>query len=180
MRVSAVAVQHRANTDQLLTHQITDLRRHLRSKVACEEDAQDIAQEACLKMLQVISKTNDIRNPKAYLYRIAHHLLYHHYTNRTRRCEAANIDIDSLRSTDDDVETLTIDAIRRQQINSAMRELPPKCQTVLLLRWREGLRVAEIAKQMCLSQGMVKKYLATGIGHFRKRLNPYIVADHAA
>ena len=166
-------------TDAWLAAQLDELRGRLRARLPSNEDAQDIAQEACLKMLQVSTKMNDIHNPKAYLYRIAHHLLYHHYTNLTRRCEATNIDIDNLLSTDDDVETLIIDATRRQQINSAMRELPPKCQTALLLRWREGLRVAEIAKQMCLSQGMVKKYLAAGIGHFRKRLNRCIVTDQA-
>lgn len=73
-----------------------------------------------------------------------------------------------------------MDALRRQQVNHAMQELPPKCQQALCLRWQEGLRVAEIAEQMSLSQGMVKKYLATGIGYFRKRLNRHIVADQAA
>ena len=52
----------------------------------------------------------------------------------------------------------------------ALRELSPKCQRALLLRWREGLKVAEIAEIMQLSRGMVKKYLAQGLVHFRKRL----------
>ena len=107
------------DTDQLLTHQMTDLYRHLLGKLACEEDAQDIAQETCLKMLQASRKTNNIRNPKAYLYRIAHQLLYHHYTAQTRRCESTNAEIDGLLSTDDDVETLTIGAATADQHGDA-------------------------------------------------------------
>ena len=177
--MSNVPAQLRADADRLLTRQMTGLHRHLRTKVACDEDARDIAQEDCLKMLQATRRATDIRHPKAYLYRIAHHLLYHNYTSHRRQHDNVDIDIDGLPSADDGIETLAIDAVRRQQINNAMRELPSKCQTALVLRWREGLRVAEIAEQMSLSQGMVKKYLAMGIGHFRKRLNRYVVADQA-
>ena len=40
-----------------------------------------------------------------------------------------------------------------------------------------GLRIAEIAERMQLSHGMVKKYLAQGLSHLRKRLDPDDVAN---
>ena len=178
--MSTVPAEPQTDTHQLLTHQVTRLHRYLRSKVSCEEDAHDIAQEACLKMLQTSHKTNDIRYPKAYLYRIAHHLLYHHYAGPNETPEVTVTDVDRLRSDDDGIEELTIDILRREQINASMRELSTKCQTALVLRWREGLRVAEIAEHMNLSQAMVKKYLATGIGHFRRRLRRFVAADRSA
>ena len=178
--MSTVQAEPQTDTHQLLTHQVTGLHRYLRSKVSCEEDARDIAQEACLKMLQASSKAKDIRYPKAYLYRIAHHLLYHHYASPNESSEAAVTDVDQLHSDDDGTEELTIDILRREQINKSMRELSAKCQTALVLRWREGLRVAEIAEHMNLSQAMVRKYLATGLAHFRKRLRRFVVADRSA
>ena len=120
--MSTAPTQLHIDADKLLTHQMTRLHRHLRGKVACDEDARDIAQEACLKMLQASRKTNDIRNSKAYLYRIAHYLLYHHYTTQTRRCEATDVDIDGLLSTGDDVETITIDA-RFTSLTQRMRSV---------------------------------------------------------
>lgn len=149
---------------------VTGLRHHLRTKLASEQDVEDIAQEACLKLLQASGKASDIRNPKAYLHQIARHLLYHHYVRLERLPEVADVHVDELLSADESVECLTMDSLRRQRINHAIRELPPKCQRALFLRWREGLRVAEVAEQMGLSRSMVKKYLATGLAHFRRRL----------
>ena len=65
-------------------------------------------------------------------------------------------------------------ALRADRVNRAWRELSPKCQQALLLRWRDGLRVKEICAEMGLSQGMVKKYLAQGLAHFRKRLSRFV------
>ena len=178
--MSTVQAELQADTHQLLTHQVSRLHRYRRSKVSCEEDARDIAQEACLKMLQASHQPGDIRYPKAYLYRIAQHLLYRHYAGPDEGPEVADTDIGQLHSADPDIEEQTIDIRRREQINESMRELSAKCQVALVLRWREGLRVAEIAEHMNLSQAMVKKYLATGIGHFRKRLRRFVAADRSA
>ena len=164
--------------DRFLIHHLDGLQQHLRAKLYCDEDAKDLAQEACLNMLQ-IRQPEAIQNPKAYLYRIANNLLYRHYNNRWRT-RLADVEIESIESAAPCVDDIAILNTRLQQIEHAIRELPPKCQQALRHRWRDGLQVAEIAEQMSLSQGMVKKYLATGIGHFRKRLSRYVVADQAA
>lgn len=68
------------------------------------------------------------------------------------------------------VDVQAADAFRREWINDAVAELSPKCREALYLRWRKGYRVDEIAQAMGLSRGMVKKYLARGLAHCRKRL----------
>lgn len=150
---------------------------YLRTRLANEEDASDIAQEACLKMLLAHQKDKAIHNPRAYLFQIARHLLYRHYSRRERQLAFSDIDIDLIQSSGNGIEDLTLNIIRRQQVNAVVSELSPKCQCVLVLRWREGLQVAEIATQMNLSRAMVKKYLANGLAHFRKRLTRCILAD---
>ena len=154
--------------------------RHLKGKLASIEEAEDLAQEACIRFLRAQRSDREIQHPKAYLYQIARHLLYHHYQVDSQQMVFAEIDSEELVCKGADLEVLTAEAIRRQQVNRAVGELAPKCQRVLLLRWREGLRVLEIAEEMGLSQGMVKKYLAQGLAHCRKRLSRYIVADQAA
>ena len=148
--------------------------RRLRGKVASREDAEDIAQEAYLKFLQAAERGLEIQNPKAYLMTIAHNLLYQHYVGRERSTVPSDIDVDALQAEDSDPESSTALAIRADRINRAWRELSPKCQQALYLRWHNGLRVKEIANEMGLSHGMVKKYLARGLVHFRKRLSRYV------
>jgi len=148
----------------------------LRTRLS-KHDAEDIAQEACVRLLREHGKDKEIRNPKAYLFQIAYHLLYQHYAANEHRPTFSDIDIQLIKSADESVEALTLDTIRRQQINRAVSELSAKCRKVLILRWRNGLRIAEIAKEMDLSRGMVKKYLAYGLAHCRKRLQRYVAVD---
>ena len=172
--------EHLAANPQKLRAQFTvvesvdALLRHLRGKLRSREDAEDIAQEAYVKFLQAAERGLEVRNPKAYLITIAQNLLYHHYTSRAHSIVASDIDVDTLYANVADLESSTAQALRADRVNRAWRELSPKCQQALLLRWREGLRVKEICAEMGLSQGMVKKYLAQGLAHFRKRLGRFV------
>lgn len=138
-------------------------------------DAEDIAQEACLKLLS-IPDLRHIRQPKAYLYRIAHNLASRHYRAQLVHIETG-FDVDVLPAAGPSSDELAGSEQQRRLIGRAMRELSPKCQTTLALRWWWGLRVAEIAEHMTLSPAMVKKYLAHGKTHFRKRLRHAALAD---
>ena len=171
--------EYTASSARLAAH-IDELRRRLRARLPCDEDAQDITQQAFLNLLQA-KRPEAIKNPKAYLFQIARNLLYHHHRRSSQRLSAtSDIDIDTLACSDDGLLALTTDTIRREQINRAVQELSPKCQQALRLRWCEDLRVTEIAERMDLSTAMVKKYLAQGLAHCRERLNPYVLADQAA
>ncbi len=171
---------HLAADPQTLRVQVTvgdsvdTLLRHLRGKLASREDAEDLAQEAYLKFLQAAERGLEVRNPAAYLMTIAHNLLYHHYTSRARAIPPGDVDVDTLHAEDADLESSTGQALRADRVNRAWRELSPKCRQVLLLRWRDDLRIKEICAEMGLSQGMVKKYLAQGLAHFRKRLGRFV------
>ena len=156
------------------------LTKHLRTKLASQQDAEDLAQEACIRLLQEIAKAREIDNPRAYLFRIAQHLLYQHHRQRMRQPSDVDTAVESLAAEGETVEELTLGIVRRQQVNRAVSELSPKCQQVLFLRWRQGLRVKEIAADMSLSSAMVKKYLATGLAHCRKRLQRYASDGMAA
>ena len=150
---------------------------HLKRKLASIEEAEDLAQEACLKLLQTSKNGSNIQNPRAYLYRIAHHLLYHHYKRQSKWHMAGDTDVDAVSTDDATLDDWTSYAQRAEYLNKALRELSPKCQRTMLLRWRDELRVADVADEMNLSRSMVKKYLAQGIDHFRQRLRRVSAAD---
>lgn len=65
-----------------------------RSRLASEHDAEDLAQEACLKFFIEWQRRDDIQNPRAYLLQIARNLLCVNYsrklTQRTDNNENVN------------------------------------------------------------------------------------------
>ena len=170
--MAAVSIQ--CGTDLVIGDYTENVRRHLRARLGCESDVENLAQEAYLKFLQAAERGLDIQNPKAYLMTIAHNLLYHHYKAQARSPLPGDVDVDTLHAEGADLEAAAARALRADRINRAWRELSPKCQLALHLRWRKGLPVKEIAVKMDLSTGMVKKYLAQGLTHFRKRLGRYV------
>ena len=136
-----------------------------------------MAQEAYLRMLRV-KRLDLIRHPEAYLYRIARNLVIE--LNAGSQFRDSGVDVDELQSGDPSPYDLAVLARRRELVAQAMAELSPKCQAALLLRWREDLTQAEIAKRMDLSRQMVQKYLATGIAHCRKRMRRIVELERAA
>ena len=160
---------------RLMAEHIDQLRHHLRSRLPNREDADDLAQEACLRMLQA-TRSHAIRHPKAYLYRITHNLLHNYYTVR-RISVDDSVALEDLVFQGPTLDELTCLHHRRRKIDRAMRELSQKCQLAIHLRWREGRSVDDIADHMHLSRGMVKKYLARSIVHFRKRLGQVAIGN---
>lgn len=146
------------------------LYRYLRRRLANEDDAQELAQEAFLRLLRV-ERGDLVANPQAYLYRIARNLIYEQ-SCKTLPPESW-ADDSELEALADPQET-TEEQAERTRMNERMEriltELPPRTQAIVLLFCREGLSQREIAEQVGLSKSMVQKCLAQGIAHCRKRL----------
>jgi RNA polymerase sigma-70 factor (ECF subfamily) len=166
------------DTERLYATYLATLRVHLGRRLANEHDIQDLAQEACLRLLKA-GDSQAIDNPKAYLCQIANNLLYQQYKLRMRGPETG-MELDNLPSQQVPVDEAVTIATRQELLEQAMQTLPRKCQTALVLRWRYGLRVQEIADHMDLSRGMVKKYLTNGLDHFKRRLRRFAIADSRA
>ena len=167
--------EEHATTAQLFADHRDRLQQYLRARLANEEDAAELAQEAYLRLLRV-KRADLIRHPQAYLFRIAHNLLHELYTGRRFDTEA-DVDLDLLQSADPSPHELAVLQARRQLIETAIQELSPKCRAALLLHWREGRTQAEIGECMKLSRQMVQKYLAQGLAHCQKRLRRFAKAD---
>lgn len=170
--------EERAAVAQLFADHRDRLQQYLRSRLANEDDAAELAQEAYLRMLRV-KRADLIRHPQAYLFRIAHNLLHELYTGRRPNTDV-DVELDLLESDDQSPHELAVLNSRQQLIEKAIQELPAKCQAALLLHWHQGLTQAEIGKRMQLSRQMVQKYLAQGLAHCQKRLRRYVEADRDA
>jgi RNA polymerase sigma factor (sigma-70 family) len=150
----------------------SDLVRFLARRLRSVADARDVAHEAYVRLLRV-KRQDLIRDPQAYLYRIAVNILYEFELKkkadamglaRCAECQAADPDLG--RYPDHDVEVLQA----RKRIEAVLAELSPKCRAVFILYRRDGLSYKEIGAQIGISTNMVKKYLARGLRHCREHL----------
>lgn len=170
----------REAANELFDECFETVRRSLKQKLACPHDAEDLAQEACLKLFIEWQRRDDIENPRAYLLQIARNLLYVHYSRKSTQLTDNGIDWDGLMADEPSLEDWANESLQLERIQRVWHELSPKCRQALRLRWKEGLKVAEIAEQMNLSTGMVKKYLARALALCRKRLSRAIEAERVA
>lgn len=148
-----------------------DLVRFIARRLRSVADARDLAHEAYVRLLRV-KRTDLIRDPQAYLYRIAANILYEFELKRKAdavglaRCtEYQAMEMEPGRP-DEDTETL----LARRRIEAVLGQLSPRCRAVFILCRRDGLSYKEIGVRIGISPNMVKKYLARGLRHCREHL----------
>ena len=68
-------------------------------------------------------------------------------------------------------EALPDDAIAdRMDVRAALKTLPPRQRTCVVMRFYDDMLVADIAQTLGLSDGAVKRYLSDGIHHLNAKL----------
>jgi len=146
-----------------------DLLRFLSRRVRAA-DAPDLAQEVYVRLLR-LGLDNVIRNPEAYLFRVASNLLHEFEMNR--RATVAGLQRWSGQQATEDQFTADIsqrDIVVGRQLREVLAELPEMHRAVLILHRQEGLTYEEIGKRLSISASTVKKYLRVGLRHCRARL----------
>jgi RNA polymerase sigma factor (sigma-70 family) len=143
-------------------------RRRIRSRA----DAQDLAQEVYLRMLR-ISNQEAIRKPVPYLYTVANNLAKQHSVLDRRRSSGIDIDEAGEREQLEVPPTFEGDfdaAQRAARLQDVLKQLRPKCQAALLLRFAHGLSYREVALRLGVSPQMAQKYVAQALKHCRRRM----------
>jgi RNA polymerase sigma-70 factor (ECF subfamily) len=148
------------------------LYRFLIRRLRGAEDAQDLAQDVYLRFLQV-QHNELVRQPQAYLYRIAANLVSEF--SLRRKNHPVTYDSRAVQNRTEHPDDIWTDEVGEslnrqqelQQLEHVLTQLPAAYQAVLLLRTRDGLSRDEIAKELGLSPQTVKKYLFRAIAHCR-------------
>ncbi|MCY4156053.1 MAG: sigma-70 family RNA polymerase sigma factor [Gammaproteobacteria bacterium] len=131
----------------------------LNMRLANEQDARELAQEAYLRLLRA-TRARLIEDPTAYLFRIARNLLYEWYVSLPPDSEPLS---GSAPSADLAVEEQAALAQHMDRLEDALRRLSPKCRAVVLMHRRDGMTYKEIGAALGISASMVKKHLAHGL-----------------
>ena len=154
-------------TEQIFGAHYAPLLRFLLKHLQQRQDAEDLAQEAFLRLLRV-PHAELIRQPDAYLFRIAANLLTEFRLHTRRLAVVFDSEMAEHAQQTDGAGNHPMDALAdSDHLQWAIGQLSPKCRAALLLHRRDGLTYAQIAAQLGVSAEMVKKYIATGVARCR-------------
>ncbi len=122
-------------------------------KVSKKEIAEDITSETFKKGWEAFKNDPDMKNPRAYLYKIARNGVIDHY-----RTKKQHLSPDDLQLEDDDKNIQEIASQNQQikKIKEAMKNLKDNYQDIIIYRYLEELEISEIAQILDKSEGAVR------------------------
>jgi len=164
----------RSLVERLFREHGSALEAFLYRRTGSHADAIELAQETYLRMLQ-IKDMDAIRNPKAYMFRVAANLATEHGVRHGRERSALDSSDPALEaelSHDPSFADQIDHAGDIARVREALAELPAKCRAAYYLQHGYGLSYEEIARHLSVSTHMVKKYLSQAMLHCRRRLGP--------
>jgi len=144
------------------------LTRFFGKAVSTHSDLQDLSQEVYLRMLRV-KDPDQIHSPRAYLYRIAIHVLDE--WRSSHREQHVHISDDYERLMDDEVQKTKAPADPQlDALKEAVLMLPKAYAKTLVMKWHYGMTYEEIAEALDISQRQVKRYILKGYAELRLKL----------
>jgi RNA polymerase sigma-70 factor (ECF subfamily) len=126
------------------------------------DDAEDVAQEAFLRVFQSIPRFRGDASFSTWLYRIVTNLCL-----GWRRREKMTVELDAThepRSPDNPSRRVTEGLLAKQVLVA----IPAELRVILLLREQQGLSYTEIARALGLPMGTVRSRLSKARGAFRE------------
>lgn len=147
----------------------------LSARLRHREEVPDLAQEVYLRLLRV-KQVESIRDPEAYLFTVASHVLHQHALKSSKH---QALDIDDLAAESepvaaDDPERYAATSQDMNKLEAALGELPPQFIAALVLHRNHGYTIEEIGERLGVARPTAKKYLAKALAHCRSKLE----ADH--
>ena len=158
--------------ERLFTEHAGALQAFLYRRVRRHPDAAELAQEVYLRMLRV-ADIGAIRNPEAYLFRVASNLAKEHARHEHQGGAAVDVDDPRVQAQLAELPAFVghLDTQQRiTRLREVLQQLPPKCHAAVVLQYWHGLSYEEIAQRLGVSTNMVKKYLSQALVHCRRRM----------
>lgn len=141
------------------------LRRFLGARLRHAADVPDLVQEVYLRLLR-LKDHEAIRNPQAYLYTIANHVLHQHSLRQA--VTPATMDplevVDALQSNTAPDPSDEADIEQRiHAMGLALEARSPRAYAVFIMYRCEGLTLRQIGERLGVSDVMARKYLLRAI-----------------
>ncbi len=155
----------------LYDHYQTAVYRFLYYRVGSVAVAEDLMSETFFRALRSMSSFRwQGKDFGAWLMTIARNLTADHYKAGRTRLEYATEDMSPHDSPTDGPETEVLAALTNDALLAALKELPAEQQECLIMRFLQGMSIAETAKALGRSDGAVKQLQLRGVRNLAKLL----------
>ncbi len=157
--------------DELFHQHQSALRRFLQRLLRNEQLADDVAQEAWLKILRYAPR-EPVENSRAYVMTVGVNAVRDHIAReQTRSRYLGNEENgEELVCPEAGPEQWAEAGQRMQLLVAAVDALPPRCREVFLLSRFDGLGNSAIAERLGISRNMVEKHIIKAMLHCRAAL----------
>lgn len=140
----------------------------LSRRVRTAVDIEDLAQETYLRLLRA-RDLSDVRNPQAYLLRVARHVVLEWRDHQPRPDAMVTLEDDLL--VDEHPPEFELEAsLSQERLEQTLASVSPTMRAVLLLRLRDERSCADIAKELDITVRQVRRCLARGYERLREAL----------
>lgn len=159
---SASAARTPQNWEDVVTALVTQrgeaLTRYAYFISGSADDAADLVQDALVKTFGRVRNGFSVESAEAYVRRA---ILNAHLDTRRRRQRWRRIaHLTAVPDVDDQTERATDDSL---DLQGHLRRLSPRERACIVLRYYEDLKVDDIAEQLEISPGAVKRYLSDAL-----------------
>lgn len=151
---------------ELFAQEGSSLVRLVRLFVDDRNAAEDLVQEAFIRLARNVQRIEDRGRAPAYLRSIVLNLARDH-NRRGLVSLRHHLPLDEVRASTEDEIVLSAE---RQRILDALRDLPLRQRSCLVLRYYEELGIDDIAEVLGISRNSVKTHLSRGLAAMEARL----------
>jgi RNA polymerase sigma-70 factor, ECF subfamily len=156
---------------QLYDHYLSTVYRYIYYRVGGHALAEDLTSETFLRALRALSSFRwQGRDFGAWLVTIARNLVTDHYKSGRFRLEVATGEILEYDSAADGPEDDVLATLANEALVKALKKLGADQQECLVLRFLNGLSVAETAQVLAKSEGAVKQLQLRAVRNLAKLL----------
>jgi RNA polymerase sigma-70 factor (ECF subfamily) len=153
----------------VLYQQLADrVTRYIAIRVGSARVAEDLAAETFLRALEAMRRGRGGRNPQAWVFGIARHVVADHYRHRSRvvPLEAAQ----NVAEGGPNPAELTDQQLKLERVAAALEALAPDRAEALALRIFGGLSTVEVAETLGKSPQAVKMLVYRAVQDLQERL----------
>jgi RNA polymerase sigma-70 factor (ECF subfamily) len=136
------------------------------------DDAEEIAQEAYLRLLRVEGLESDCVRARNYLFRTATNLVRDNHRRRTARCEQQHVALDDLQIEADDsaLDRVVDSQLAADIVVAILRDVAPRPRRAFVLHFSHGITYEQIALELGVSKKTVERDLVTTLEICRAKL----------
>ena len=160
---------------QLYDHYITGIFRFIYYRVGSKQLAEDLASETFVRGLRSIQRFSwQGKDFGAWLTTIARNLITDHFKSSRSRLEFTTDTIPEGRTAADSPEVEVLTLMSNEMLSEAVNALPPEQRDCILMRFMQGLSIAQTAAAIGRSEGAIKQLQLRAVRSLASSMPPDI------